>query len=29
MGCTRDPDWEHPTHGTLSIWRHPGPEALQ
>lgn len=28
MGCTRDPDWEHPTHGTLTIWRHPGPEAL-
>lgn len=28
MDCTRDPDWEHPAHGTLTIWRHPGPEAL-
>ncbi len=29
LGCTQDPDWEHPTHGTLSVWRHPAPEALQ
>ncbi|MEM1298019.1 MAG: GNAT family N-acetyltransferase [Pseudomonadota bacterium] len=29
LGCHRDPDWEHPTHGALTIWRHPAPEALQ
>ena len=29
MGCTRDPDWEHPTHGMLAIYRHPSPEELQ
>ncbi|MEL7000124.1 MAG: GNAT family N-acetyltransferase [Pseudomonadota bacterium] len=28
MGCTQDPNWEHPTYGSLTIWRHPGPEAL-
>ncbi|MFK7941584.1 MAG: GNAT family N-acetyltransferase [Paracoccaceae bacterium] len=29
LGCTRDADWEHHEHGTLTIWRHPAPEALQ
>ena len=29
MGCTQEPDWEHPSYGPLTIWRHPGPEAPQ
>ena len=28
LGCWHEKDWEHPTHGTLNIWRHPGPEQL-
>ncbi len=29
MGAVRDPDWDHPDHGPLMIYRHPGPEALK
>lgn len=28
LGATRAPDYVHPRHGTLMIYRHPGPEAL-
>ena len=27
LGCARDGAFEHPGHGPLPIWRHPGPEA--
>ncbi len=27
MGCVPDQNYEHPTHGTMHIWRHPAPEA--
>lgn len=29
MGVTHDYDYEHPQFGTLAVWRHPSPEALQ
>lgn len=29
MGCTADGAFEHEEYGTLNIWRHPAPEALQ
>ena len=25
MGATRAPDWDHPRHGALLVYRHPGP----
>lgn len=28
LGATRDPDYDHPSFGTMKIYRHPGPEAL-
>ncbi|KNG94493.1 GNAT family N-acetyltransferase [Pseudaestuariivita atlantica] len=28
LGCTPDGTYDHPTLGTLHIWRHPAPEAL-
>ena len=28
MNCTPDAPVEHPTYGTMHVWRHPGPEAL-
>lgn len=28
MGAVREDDYEHPRHGRLMIYRHPGPEAL-
>lgn len=27
MGGTEDGTFDHPDHGTLHIWRHPGPDA--
>jgi hypothetical protein len=29
MGARVDGQHAHPVHGTLDIWRHPGPETLQ
>ena len=28
LGATRDPDYDHPSYGTMEIYRHPSPEAL-
>lgn len=28
LGCIREPDFDHPTHGAVLQYRHPGPEAL-
>lgn len=28
MGATRDPDLNHARHGTVMVYRHPGPETL-
>ncbi|MEM6621048.1 MAG: GNAT family N-acetyltransferase [Pseudomonadota bacterium] len=27
LGCTREPDWEQPTEGMVTIWLHPQPEG--
>ena len=29
LGCTDGETYDHPTFGTMHIWRHPAPEALQ
>lgn len=29
MGCTSGETYDHPTYGTMHIWRHPAPEALR
>lgn len=29
MAATHEYDFQHPTYGTLGVWRHLGPEALQ
>ena len=28
MGCTPAPDFHHPQHGVMQVWRHPAPEVL-
>jgi ribosomal-protein-alanine N-acetyltransferase len=29
LGAVREDDFDHPTYGTMSVWRHPAPEVVE